>query len=101
MITITIKYTNYLPSFKQIHDLIMDNEGCVIEFEEMDDGVNPSSIFIIANLLQTYGQDKFSKLRFISNSDELNSNLDPDVFFRGIPFNEIILNGKLYKYEGI
>ena len=53
MTTITIKYTNYMPSFKQIHDLIMDNEGCIVEFEEMDDGVNPSSVFIIANLLFT------------------------------------------------
>ena len=23
-----------MPSFKQIHDLIMDNEGCIVEFEE-------------------------------------------------------------------
>ena len=82
MTTITIKYTNYLPSFKQIHDLIMDNEGCVVEFEEMDDGVNPSSVFIIANLLNTYGKDKFKLLRFISNKNTLNDDLDPDIFFR-------------------
>ena len=98
MTTITIKYTNNLPSLKQIHDLIMDNEGCIVEFEEMDDGVNPSSIFIIANLLNTYGKDKFKLLRFVSNSDTLNDELDPDIFFRGIPFDEVILNGKIYRY---
>ena len=97
MTTITIKYTNYMPSFKQIHDLIMDNEGCIIEFEEMDDGVNPSSIFIIANLLQVYGRDKYKSLRFISNKNELTDNLEPDILFRGIPFDEVILNDKIFK----
>ena len=97
MTTITIKYTNDIP-FKYTHDLIMNNEGCIVEFEEIDDGVNPSSIFIIANLLNTYGKDKFKLLRFVSGKDTLSDELDPDIFFRGIPFDEVILNGKIYRY---
>ena len=91
-----IKYINDL-TFKYVHDLIMDNEGCEIEFIEIDDGVNPEVLFTICNLLQYYGQDKFSKIKFTTYRNFLPiDELSPDLFFRGIPFDELDLNGKLH-----
>lgn len=93
-----IKYTSNL-SFKYVHDLIMNDEGCIIEFEEIDDGVNPNSVFKIANLCQNYGKHKFKKLVFISPQDTLTDDVDPEIFFQGVPFDEVILNGKSFLFE--
>lgn len=95
---ITIKYTSDLP-FKYVHDLIMENEGCTIEFEELEDEVNSNSVFEIANLCQDFGKDKFSKLVFTSPKDILTDNMSLNTYFRGIPFNEVILAGKTFYFN--
>jgi hypothetical protein len=98
MTTITIKYTSDIP-FKYVHDLIMENEGCTIEFEEIEDEVNSNSVFEIANLCQDFGKDKFSKLVFISPKDTLTDNMSLNTYFRGIPFNEVKLADKIFYFN--
>ena len=92
--SLTIRYTNDT-SFKYVHDLIQDHSPVMVIFVEEDDGVDPNVVFTIANLLQIYKPDL--QITFRSNRKELPiDELDPEIFFRGIPFNKISLNGVLY-----
>ena len=89
-----IRYTNDT-SFKYVHDLIQEHSPFGVIFIEEDDGVDPNVVFTIANLLQTYKPDL--QIGFRSNRNELPiEELDPELFFRGIPFDKISLNGIMY-----
>lgn len=94
--TLQIKFTNDI-TLKYIHDLIMDYEPDDIELVELEDITNLENIFTICNLLQYYGN---VKIKYTSYRNELPiDEISPDLFFRGVPFDVIELNGKLFNHE--
>lgn len=89
-----IKFTNDT-TFKYVHDLLMDDKYEIIRFVEIDDGVNPNVAFVIANLIQTYNPQL--KIVYETFRDELPiEELDPEIFFRGIPFDTFKLNEHVF-----
>lgn len=99
--TLEIKFTDNL-TFKYVHDLIMNHEGCDIEFIELPDISNLENLFLICHLLQYFESDKVGKIIYTTYRDELpTEELSPEMFFRGIPFDKMNLNGISYDYNDI
>lgn len=91
---LTINFTNIV-TFKQVHDLLMEDEYAFIKFIEEDDEIDINSMFVIANLIQAYNPSQkiiYETFRTVLPTVDL----EPRVFFTGIPFDIIILNGDAY-----
>lgn len=86
-----IKFINDL-SFKYIHDLIMDHNPSIVRFIELEDVQNVEHIFEIAHILDLYNY----KSEYVTYRSELpTEELNPDTFFRGIPFVKVYLNERV------
>ena len=86
-----IKFTNDL-TFKYVHNLIVDYNPSIIKFIELEDIQNVEHIFEIAHILDLFNY----KSEYITYRSELpTEELNPEVFFRGIPFVNIYLNERI------
>ena len=86
-----IKFINDL-TFKYVHDLIVDHNPSIIRFIELEDIQNVEHIFEIAHILDLFNY----KSEYVTYRQELpTEELNPEIFFRGIPFNKIYLNERI------
>lgn len=86
-----IKFTNNL-SFKYVHDLIMDYNPDKIRFIELEDIQNIEHIFEIAQILDLFDY----KSEYVTYRDTFPTELiSADIFFRGLPFTNFILNERI------
>ena len=88
MTILEIKFTNDL-TFKYVHDLIMEHNPDLIQFIELEDIQNIEHIFEIAHILDLFNyKSEYITYRTTFPTEKIS----PDIFFRGLPFNNFILN---------
>ena len=86
-----IKFTNDL-TFKYVHDLVMDYNPDLIRFIELEDIQNIEHIFEIAHILDLFNY----KSEYVTYRTTFPTELiSADMFFRGLPFKNFILNERV------
>lgn len=95
MTSLTIKYTEGT-TFKYVHDLIEKYNPETVCFEETEFFDTPvDTAFLIGNIIKLLNPNL--NLIWISPRTTFpTTELSPDLFFRGIPFDELYINNTSY-----
>lgn len=104
MISLEIKYGNGT-SFKEVHDMIMDcspNEIVFIEDERNENDEDPNVPFRLAHYIRNFHYCDLNNVKLVYQTYKTEfpmDLLDPEIVFRGTPFDIVILNGKKYTFD--
>lgn len=83
---ITINYVNNLP-IKYVHDLIMDNVGCNLEFI-LEEDVDMYNFIVFTDIINLFLEDQVSNKTLFVNTNKKT----PFGTFSG--FDKVFINGK-------